>query len=111
GEQKRRHEAAFLRLLRAGGGQADIAFFRFSSILSRKPVVDSQGWSAPMRSARSLVIWPDSTVWMQTASSVSAKRFRSALLSSLARWARPRVQAKIEAIELVEVSSPFWCWR
>jgi hypothetical protein len=24
---------------------------------------------------------------------------------------RPRVQAKIEAIELVEVSLPFWCWR
>ena len=24
---------------------------------------------------------------------------------------KPRVQAKIEAIELVEVSSPFWCWR
>jgi hypothetical protein len=34
-----------------------------------------------------------------------------ALSSSLARWARPRVQAKIEAIELVEVSLPFWCWR
>src|SRR5690606_9740357 len=45
--------------------QADIAFWRFSSILSRKPVVDSHGWSAPIRSARSLVIKPDSTVWMQ----------------------------------------------
>jgi ABC-type ATPase involved in cell division len=35
----------------------------------------------------------------------------SALSSSLARWARPRVQAKIEAMELVEVSLPFWCSR
>ncbi|BCH25568.1 hypothetical protein MesoLjLb_53530 [Mesorhizobium sp. L-8-3] len=36
--------------------QAAIAFCRFSSILSRKPVVDSQGWSAPIRRARSLVM-------------------------------------------------------
>ena len=52
-------------LLRAGGKkgavlpgrrQAAIAFCKFSSILSRKPAVDSQGWSAPIRSARSLVM-------------------------------------------------------
>ena len=36
--------------------QAAIAFCRFSSILSRKPVVDSQGWSGPISSARSLVM-------------------------------------------------------
>jgi hypothetical protein len=29
---------------------------RFSATLSRKPVVESQRWSAPTRSARSLVI-------------------------------------------------------
>src|SRR5439155_15793453 len=32
------------------------AFSRFSATLSRKPVVDSQRWSAPTRSARSLVM-------------------------------------------------------
>ena len=47
---------------------------------------------------------PASTVSTQTFSSVAAKRASSALSSSLARWARPRVQAKIEAIELVEVA-------
>ena len=41
-----------------------------------------------------------------------AANFASAALSSsLARCASPRVQAKIEAIEFVEVCSPFWCWR
>ena len=52
---------------------------------------------------------PDSTVWTHTRSSVSANFFNSALPSSLARCARARVQAKIEAIEFVDVSSPFWC--
>ena len=33
-----------------------IAFARLSDTLSRKPVVDSQRWSAPTRSARSLVM-------------------------------------------------------
>jgi hypothetical protein len=33
------------------------------------------------------------------------------VLSSWPRWTRPRVQAKIEAIGLVEVSLPFWCSR
>jgi hypothetical protein len=50
---------------------------------------------------------PDSTVSTHTFSRLDANRARSWLLSSLARWARPRVQAKIEAIELVEVCSPF----
>jgi len=52
---------------------------------------------------------PDSTVSMHTFSSVAAKCASAALSSSLARWARPRVQAKMEAIELVEVSWPFGC--
>ena len=41
---------------------------------------------------------PASTVSTQTFSSVSAKRSTSALSSNLPRYARPRVQAKIEAI-------------
>src|SRR5207302_997095 len=68
-------------------------------------------WSGPTSSARSLVMKPASTVSTQTFSSVPANLPRSALLSSLARCARPRVQAKIDAIELVEVSLPFWCSR
>src|SRR5215213_5066810 len=88
-----------------------IALVRFSATLSRKPVVESQRWSAPTRSARSLVMKPASTVSTQTFSSVLANFASSSLLSSLARWASPCVQAKIEAIELVEVSLPFWCSR
>jgi CRP-like cAMP-binding protein len=86
---------------------APIAFFRLASTLSRKPVVESHFWSAPTSSARSLVIEPASTVSTQTLSRVVANFASAALLSSLARWARPRVQAKIDAIELVEVSLPF----
>src|SRR5690606_33121480 len=62
--------------------QAAIAFFRFSSILSRKPLVVSHFWSGPTSSARSLVMWPDSTVSMQTFSRVAAKFARSLLSSS-----------------------------
>jgi len=50
---------------------------------------------------------PASTVSTQTFSSVVANFASAGLLSSLARWARPRVQANIDAIELVEVSLPF----
>jgi hypothetical protein len=46
---------------------------------------------------------PASTVPTQTVSSVEANFASCALLSSLARCASPRVHAKIEAIELVEV--------
>jgi hypothetical protein len=49
---------------------------------------------------------PDSTVSMQTFSSVALNLASSGVSSSLARCARPRVQAKIEAMELVEVSLP-----
>ena len=62
-----------------------IAFRRFSSILARKAWVLSQGWSLPIRTARSLVMSPLSTVWTQTRSSVSAKAVTSGVLSK-----RPR---------------------
>src|SRR6185312_9195876 len=91
--------------LRLGGDYA-IALTRLSATLSRKPVVDSQRWSAPTSSARSLVMLPASTVSTQTFSSVAANFASASLLSSLARCDRPRVQAKIDAMELVEVSLP-----
>ena len=56
--------------------------------------------------ARSFVIDPLSTVSTQTFSKVEANLISSSLLSSLPLWARPLVQAKIEAIGLVEVSLP-----
>ena len=64
-----------------------------------------------MRSARSLVILPLSTVSTQTFSSVSANFTTSGVPSNLPRYLRPRVQAKIDAIGLVEVGLPFWCSR
>src|SRR5471032_660383 len=88
------------------GYLACIALVRFSDTLSRNPVVESHFWSAPTSKAKSLVIAPASTVSTQTFSSVEENFASSGLLSSLARWARPRVQAKIEAMELVEVSRP-----
>src|SRR5687767_3948390 len=51
--------------------QTFMAFFRFSSILSRNPVVDSHFWSGPTRIARSLVMSPASTVATVTFSKVS----------------------------------------
>src|SRR3546814_2258171 len=53
---------------------------------------------SPMRIARSLVIWPFSTVWMQTFSSVSAKRTTSGVSSNLPRYLSPPVHAKMDAI-------------
>ena len=58
-----------------------------------------------------MVIWPPSTVPMTTSSSVSANSSTSGVLSSLPRCSRPRVQAKIDAIGLVDVGLPCWCWR
>ncbi|PAV70050.1 hypothetical protein WR25_02229 [Diploscapter pachys] len=46
-----------------------------------------------------------------TRSSVSAKRTTSGVLSNLPRYFRPPVQAKIDAIGLVDVALPCWCWR
>jgi len=57
--------------------------------------------------AKSLVIVPDSTVSITVFSNLSQKSFNSALLSNLALWAKPLVQAKILAILLVEVAYPF----
>ena len=50
---------------------------------------------------------PASTVSTTTFSRVSANWSKAALPSNLARCLKPRVQAKIEAMELVEVASPF----
>src|SRR3981081_4693703 len=91
----------------AWAAYAVIALVRFSATLSRKPVVDNQRWSAPTKSARSLVMKPASTVSTQTFSSVGANFASASLLSNWARCDSPRVQAKIDAIELVEVSLPF----
>ena len=54
---------------------------------------------------------PLSTVSTQTFSSAVANLASAALSSSAARCDRPRVQAKIDAIGLVDVSLPCWCWR
>jgi len=87
------------------------AAWRFSSIEARNSSVDWNAWSGPTSSARSLVILPLSTVSMQTRSSVSANAETSGVSSRRPRACSPRVQAKIEAIGLVEVGLPCWCWR
>ena len=53
--------------------------------------------------AKSFVIFPLSTVSMQTRSSVWQKLTSSLLLSRFPRCSRPRVHAKIDAIGFVEV--------
>ena len=50
-----------------------------------------------MQIAKSLVIAPDSMVSIQTASKSAENLASSVLLSNLARWARPRVHANIDA--------------
>src|SRR5579859_1489986 len=90
-----------------------ILALRFEARTSRKGSVGSQlslGGSSSLCSdrARSLVIFPPSTVAMQTSSSAVAKRATSGVWSSFARWARPRVQAKIDAMGLVLVTLPAW---
>ncbi len=72
--------------------------------------VQERGVTGDQR-ARSLVISPASTASTQTCSRVSAKRVTSGVSSSLPRCLSPPVQAKIEAIGLVEVLLPFWCSR
>ena len=68
-----------------GGSQAAIFAFSPWSSASRNCSVVCQGWSGPIRSARSLVIWPPSTVSMQTFSRVAAKASTSGVPSSLPR--------------------------
>lgn len=50
-----------------------------------------------IQAAKSLVMKPASMVSIQTSSKTFAKKLRSLLLSSLALWAKPLVQAKMEA--------------
>src|SRR5205085_108745 len=88
-----------------------IFVLRFASMASRNCSVVSHGALASIRIARSLVILPDSTVSTQTFSSASANFTTSGVLSNVPRYLRPCVQAKIEAIGLVEVGRPFWCSR
>ena len=57
--------------------------------------------------AKSLVINPDSIVFMTTSSKVLQKLVNSLFLSNLALCNNPRVQAKIDATEFVEVSLPY----
>lgn len=52
-----------------------------------------------MQIAKSLVMDPDSIVSTHTSSRDEANLAKFSLLSSLARWAKPRVQAKTEAVE------------
>src|SRR5262249_341098 len=68
------------------GSDYAIAFFKFSSTLSRKPVVESHFWSAPTSRARSLVMKPDSTVPTVTGSKASANFASPTLFSSMTRW-------------------------
>ena len=53
---------------------------------------------------------PPSMVSMAASSSVSANSTTSGVPSSSPRLRRAPVQAKMEAMELVEVFSPFRCW-
>jgi len=86
---------------------AAVALVRFSATLSRKPVVDSQRWSALNQQCEILGHEAGFDGIDADLSSVAANFASASLLSSLARCDSPRVQAKIEAIELVEVSLPF----
>ncbi len=58
--------------------------------------------------AKSLVIWPSSTHLITACSSESEKWINLSLPSFSPLNLRPLVQAKIEAIELVEVSPPYF---
>jgi len=62
---------------------------RPTSSASRNASVVSHGCFASIRIARSLVIWPDSTVSTQTFSSASANATTSGVPSNLPRYLRP----------------------
>lgn len=102
----------------------------FESIAARKSsVMRYAPFSVPflvpwMQIDKSLVIFPSSTVSMQAFSNVrenlKTNRFLQlekiyshfwswSFLSRTPRWWSPLVQAKIDAIGLVEVEFPFWC--
>jgi hypothetical protein len=84
---------------------------RFSSILSRKPVVESHFWLVADEERQVL----GHEARLDRVDADLLQRLREALQVGIAvelgAMSRPRVQAKIEAIEFVEVSSPFWCSR
>jgi len=63
-------------------------------------------WFLPTSTARSLVIEPFSTTFIQTFSKVFANFFKSSLPSSFPLCYRPLAHAKIEAMGFVEVSLP-----
>ena len=69
---------------------------------SRKP-----GLTVTDKQRQVLVMKPASMVSTVTFSSVPAKRSRAWLQSSFALCFRPRVQAKMDAVEFVDVGRPF----
>src|SRR5262249_18345449 len=88
-----------------------ILALRLVSSVAKKSSVFRNGCLGSIRIARSLVILPPSTVSTQTFSSASANFTTSGVASNVPRYLSPWVQAKIEAIGLVEVGLPFWCSR
>lgn len=69
--------------------------------------VDSS-WLPETQSARSFVTKPDSTVSIVDFSMNLVKASNWVFPSSFALCCKPRVQAKIEEIGLVDSSLPFW---
>lgn len=84
-------------------------FLMYSSVVTQS----SRPISLPfIASARSLVMTPSTSMHStQAASRSCANSASSGVPSSFARKARPRVQAKIEATGLVDVSCPCWYCR
>jgi len=60
-----------------------------------------------MQIAKSFVMKPASIVSIHTTSRLVANLARLGLLSNLARWDRPRVHAKIEAMKVVKIIYSF----
>ena len=75
-------------------------------MISRKSSVLCQSCSWGIRSAKSFVIEPRSTVFTQTFSRVSANLISSSLSSSFPLYFRPLDHAKIDAIGFVDVCFP-----
>src|SRR6185369_16616967 len=109
--QARRVTARVTSWRQAAIPSSAMAASRLWTMASKNCSVVIHACSGPTRIARSLVICPPSTVSTQTRSRVSAKRTTSGVLSNLPRYLRPPVQAKMDAIGLVEVALPCWCMR
>ena len=89
-------------------------FYSRLSKVSRMALMKSRlfrmtGFSQVEIRDRLLVIFPSSTVFTQASSSLSANAISALLPSSSPRLRSAPVQAKMVAMELVEVSSPFRC--